>query len=58
MMDERDYYWLSAAVFILALCGAVDSYRINRLRQREAALTADVDWLKDHTVSTETEARP
>jgi hypothetical protein len=58
MMDERDYYWLSAAVFILALCGAVDSWRINRLRQREAELTADVEFLKDHTVARETEARP
>jgi len=58
MMTERDYYWLSAAVLILALCGAVDSHRINRLRQQEAELRTDVEFLKDHTVARETEARP
>jgi hypothetical protein len=58
MMTERDYYWLSAAVFILAVCGAVDSWRINRLRQQEAELRTDVEFLKDHTVARETEARP
>jgi hypothetical protein len=57
MMTERDYYWLSAAVFILAVCGAVDSWRINRLRQQETELRTDVEFLKDHTVARETEAR-
>jgi hypothetical protein len=58
MMDDRDYYWLSGAIFILALLGAIDARRISRLLRQEAELRADVEFLKDHTVARETEARP
>jgi hypothetical protein len=58
MMSERDYYWLSAGIFALALCGLIDAYRIRRHETEISDLRTDVEFLKDHTVARETEARP
>jgi hypothetical protein len=38
MMDDRDFYWLSAAIAGLAVCSLLQSAIIRRLR-------ADVDFL-------------
>ncbi len=54
-MDDNDFYVVSAWILMLALATAALSHTV---RQKIARLEADVEFLKDHTVARETEARP
>ncbi len=57
-MDERDYWGLLVLCGLLAVAGVLQA-RLARLQTEEIiALRADVEFLKDHTVARETEARP
>jgi hypothetical protein len=57
-MDDRDFYGIAALIGMLALLGILQSKILNRHETRIAGLAADVEFLKDHTVARETEARP
>lgn len=51
MVTDRDYYWLSGCMLLLAVCAGV-------LARKTARLETDMDFLLDHALTRETEARP
>jgi hypothetical protein len=57
-MDDRDFYWLAGCIAALAVLGTLQSRLLKTCCERIIALGADVEFLKDHTVARETEARP
>jgi len=57
-MDDRDFYWLAGIIMALAVLGILQSKILARHDEKITGLAADVEFLKDHTVARETEARP
>jgi hypothetical protein len=57
-MDDRDFYGLALILGMLAALGILQSRILQRHDTRIDGLAADVEFLKDHTVARETEARP
>jgi hypothetical protein len=57
-MDDRDFYWLAGTIMALAVLGILQSKILARHDEKIIGLAADVEFLKDHTVARETEARP
>jgi len=57
-MDDRDFYWLAGTIMALAVLGILQSKILARHDEKITGLAADVEFLKDHTVARETEARP
>jgi hypothetical protein len=58
-MDDRDdFYSLALIIGILGIMGILQSRILQRHDTRIDGLAADVEFLKDHTVARETEARP
>jgi len=60
MMTEQDRFdWtLLAIVAMLGIGIGLHSSMLRLLTDKVIALAADVEFLKDHTVARETEARP
>jgi hypothetical protein len=57
-MTDRDFYGIAATIGLLALLGILQSKILARHDEKIISLAADVEFLKDHTVARETEARP
>ena len=59
MSEEERFGWeLLGLVGLLGLCVLLHSSMIRLLTDKMIAVSADVEFLKDHTVARETEARP
>jgi hypothetical protein len=58
MDDDREFYSLTAILALLAVIGILQSKIIRRHEETIADLRCDVEFLKDHTIARETEARP
>lgn len=56
--DERFGWELLGLVGLLGVCMMLHSGILRVLTDKVIALSADVEFLKDHTVARETEARP
>lgn len=56
--DERFGWELLGLVGLLGVCVMLHSGILRVLTDKVIALSADVEFLKDHTVARETEARP
>jgi hypothetical protein len=57
-VEDRDYYELAAMICALAVIGMLHAKLIARNERQIADVRTDVEFLKDHTVARETEARP
>lgn len=59
MSDDERFGWeLLGLVAALGVCVLLHSSMIRLLTEKMIAVAADVEFLKDHTVARETEARP
>jgi hypothetical protein len=56
--DERFGWELLGLTALLGVCVMLHSSMIRLLTDKMIAVSADVEFLKDHTVARETEARP
>ena len=57
-MDDTDVLWLCLSVMGLSLLALLHGHLIGRTADRLAEVRADVEFLKDHSMTVETEARP
>lgn len=57
-MDERDFWGIFACVLALTGLALLHSKLIAMTADKLADVSADVEFLKDHSVARETEARP
>ena len=57
-MKDSDFYWLAGTILGLTVLGILQSKILQRHDEKILVLAADVEFLKDHTVARETEARP
>jgi hypothetical protein len=57
-MDERDFWGIVGCVLGLTAIALLHARLIAILADQAAETRADVEFLKDHTIARETEARP
>jgi len=57
-MDDTDVLWLCLSVMGLSLLALLHGHLIGLAADRLAEVRADVEFLKDHSMTVETEARP
>ncbi len=57
-MDERDFWGIVGCVLGLTAIALLHARLIAVLADQAAETRADVEFLKDHTIARETEARP
>lgn len=57
-MDDRDYFGLAALIALLGVIGILQAKILRKHDDSIADLRADVEFLKDHSATIETEARP
>jgi hypothetical protein len=57
-MEDSEFYPLAVLIALLGVIGLLQTKILKRHDQTIADLRADVEFLKDHTVTVETEARP
>jgi hypothetical protein len=58
MMEDRDFWMLYACFAGVGVCVLLHGKLISMIADQVTDLRTDVEFLKDHTVARETEARP